>query len=540
MSYHPRLALVIVSTALASCQVTMTPKIVSGRKPLSATERAQLTDSSLASSLEIAQAESARRTPDLSNYNRAVARVLTELQSRTPVNDWSLPVTVHGKVGQWHIEFPPTPATPDANPAEWVPSTFQKVVVASSITRSGYDQEVTREAWGVPVILINEGRGNIVRERYFRPAIPFFMPGTAVLEFQPRGVVKLRMVNTFRDQKAIIAGRTRELSYDITAAIEMKLDNPFIKKGIAKGLFKPEQQLEDAGLFSIAPYDAGKRPVVFVHGLRSSPRIWKNAVNELYANPALSRLYQPVIYFYPTGLGVPASAADLRRRLNLYRDKWDPQHQHYGMNHMVLVGHSMGGLLTQMQVVDSGDQLQKAFFRKAIDDTRGITQDQRNKAKEALVFEHQPFISRVIFIAVPHQGAQLADSSFATMLRKLIQSPARVMGLANAALLQDRGLLNPKLQQYKLLGMRSVETLSPKHPYFDVLKTIPLQCPWHSIIGDRARGDSPHSSDGYVPYTSSHYPVASSECIVPYPHSCTDKSETVKEVMRILNKHRSS
>jgi hypothetical protein len=44
----------------------------------------------------------------------------------------------------------------------------------------------------------------------------------------------------------------------------------------------------------------------------------------------------------------------------------------------------------------------------------------------------------------------------------------------------------------------------------------------HSIIGDRGKGDTPNSSDGVVPYWSSHLATAKSEKIVPGLFGCDD------------------
>src|SRR5262249_56851784 len=87
------------------------------------------------------------------------------------------------------------------------------------------------------------------------------------------------------------------------------------------------------------------------------------------------------------------------------------------------------------------------------------------------------------------------------------------------------------------LGTNSVETLSPQHPYFKALDSRPILVPYHSIIGDRGRGNTPNSSDGIVPYWSSHLEGAKSELIVPGPHSCTELPQTVEEIRRILRLH---
>lgn len=57
---------------------------------------------------------------------------------------------------------------------------------------------------------------------------------------------------------------------------------------------------------------------------------------------------------------------------------------------------------------------------------------------------------------------------------------------------------------------------------------------YHSIIGDRGRGDTPKSSDGVVPYWSSHLDGAASEKIVPSGHGAHQNPEAIEEVQRIL------
>jgi hypothetical protein len=100
--------------------------------------------------------------------------------------------------------------------------------------------------------------------------------------------------------------------------------------------------------------------------------------------------------------------------------------------------------------------------------------------------------------------------------------------------------LNPALLRFNALGLRSVDMLSPEHPYFNALNRRPITVPSHSIIGDRGRNDTPESSDGIVPYWSSHLEKCDSEEIVPHGHSCTMERETVAEMMRVLKHHRNS
>lgn len=61
----------------------------------------------------------------------------------------------------------------------------------------------------------------------------------------------------------------------------------------------------------------------------------------------------------------------------------------------------------------------------------------------------------------------------------------------------------------------------------------PLQA--HSIIGDRGKpGPLKQSSDGVVPYRSSHLKSAASELIVPAPHAAYRHPAALAEIKRCL------
>lgn len=83
----------------------------------------------------------------------------------------------------------------------------------------------------------------------------------------------------------------------------------------------------------------------------------------------------------------------------------------------------------------------------------------------------------------------------------------------------------------------SVNGLSPSNPLLKALDSRPLKVPFHSIIGDRGKGDTPNSSDGVVAYWSSHLAGAESERIVPGPHGSCELPETLDELRRILRLH---
>ena len=85
----------------------------------------------------------------------------------------------------------------------------------------------------------------------------------------------------------------------------------------------------------------------------------------------------------------------------------------------------------------------------------------------------------------------------------------------------------------------SIDTLAPSNRFVKSINTIPMTegIPYHSIMGDRGRGDTPNSSDGVVPYWSSHLEGAQSELIVPSDHGAHQHPQTIQEVHRILKLH---
>lgn len=476
-------------------------------------------------------------------YNAAVRSFVLELQRERSPLAWTQPLRIAGGGRVWEVSFDRQPEAKQGLP-EWTPGLYNRMFPADAFKLEGYDRIVAGEGAGAPMVMAFENTALLRRERSFRPGNGLYLPATAVLEFGAPATagaavpVRLRLYNPHVLRTAALSGRKVTLAYNITAAVDASLANPYIVKSGLAGLLRPEHRADDTGVFGLVPnYDPKKIPVLFVHGLESDASIWRNAVNEIYAEPELDARYQPILFLYPTGNNVPTSAARLRENLSKFREKWDPDHNDPGMNRMVVVGHSLGGILSRFQVIDSGDDFRKAFFSKPLDEVRGLTSKDRSLLKKALIFEAQPFVTRAVFVAAPHRGSHIATWSIVKTVTKLIKLPLQVTQLTARIVTLDITALNPALLGFDQLGLRSVDMLSPNHPYFVAVEKRPIKVPYHSIIGDRGKGDTPKSTDGAVPYWSSHLAGASSELIVPYSHSCTAKPETVKEIMRILRLH---
>jgi hypothetical protein len=152
--------------------------------------------------------------------------------------------------------------------------------------------------------------------------------------------------------------------------------------------------------------------------------------------------------------------------------------------------------------------------------------------KRALIFDANPRVARIVFICVPHRGSDLATNWIGSIGIALIRLSGNILTGVSA-------VITAPLQ--KNLGFKRMPTgingLSPQNPLLHGLDTLPIHAPYHSIIGDRGRGDTPNSSDGVVPYWSSHLAGAQSELIVPGPHGSFALPQTISELKRILHLH---
>jgi hypothetical protein len=152
---------------------------------------------------------------------------------------------------------------------------------------------------------------------------------------------------------------------------------------------------------------------------------------------------------------------------------------------------------------------------------------------ESFLFRSRPEIGRVVFLATPHRGSELAGGWIGRLGSTLIRAP---QSLLKASMEAVRFVASDETARTVRRVPTSIETLSPQSPFVKAINGIPRrrEVPVHSIIGDRGKGDTPNSSDGVVPYWSSHLDAAVSEKIVPSDHSAHQHPAAIAEVLRIL------
>ena len=160
----------------------------------------------------------------------------------------------------------------------------------------------------------------------------------------------------------------------------------------------------------------------------------------------------------------------------------------------------------------------------------------REYLRDELFFQHRPEIGRVIFISAPLRGSKLATGLIGRIAAIFIHESTLSSQSSQEMLRLTR------VEDAELKPMRrsnSVDSLSPNSRFAKAVNTLPLTpgVRYNTIIGDRGRGDSPNSSDGVVPYWSSHMVHAQSEYIVPSNHSAHQSPQAIAEVLRILKEN---
>jgi pimeloyl-ACP methyl ester carboxylesterase len=292
---------------------------------------------------------------------------------------------------------------------------------------------------------------------------------------------------------------------------------------------------EPTGL-SLLPYRRGKVPVVFIHGLWANPTSWSRMIEGLEAEAALHDRYQFWTFGYSTGDPLPLSAALLRRDLDEVRGKFDPDRSDAAFDRMVLVGHSMGGLIAKMMVQDSGTRLWGLVSDRPIGELAGEPAD-LELFRRALIYKPRPEVRRVVFIATPHRGSRVDRGALGHLGSRLVRLPDPLRA-SHDRLIARNGpeFFTERFRKGLPTSVDELEWQSPILLRLDELGLAPT-IKAHSIIADRRDPPGAGGTDGLVPYESAHLGGVASESLVSSGHLCQDHPAVIREVRRILVEH---
>lgn len=537
-----RITFILASAFLAGCSQIATIKQTTPRFAVIGTQEQQLTtaeeqlsigrrleraDPSLALGNYLASANAAfdqlRRDPsdkqasDL--YNFAVARSIQVIED-AQLDPWDRALTIPSPNGPYSLTTIRKSARPDRDPAAY------RIIPADSVIVGGtfFDHRSTVAGTGAPLVVIGREENADFQKTFNLQRM--YAAATAVIRFNNHRA-QIEFIEPFAQDHVTLAGKSLPLAADYTAplAVGMTALHPE-KLGLIR-LLRPEKYAHTARLTRLQPYDPDRIPVIFVHGLQDTPASWVPMINALRDDPEIRRRYQLWVYSYPSGYPYSYSAGLFRRELDAIARAYP------GRKQIVLIGHSMGGMVSRLMITDAGDKIWRGYFGKSPALTN-IPGRERKLFEEALVFNHRPEVKRVVFMSTPHRGSDLASNWVGRIGASLVRIPLTVASIPITVLSggasNDVAALNMKRLP------NSIDTLSPKNRFVLAVNKLPITrgIPYHSIIGDRGRGDTPNSSDGVVAYWSSHLDGAQSEVIVPSNHSSPRNPQAIAEVERIL------
>jgi pimeloyl-ACP methyl ester carboxylesterase len=450
-------------------------------------------------------------------YNFAVARVVQDVD-RTDLEPWRRPITVSTDQGGYSLVSPkPVDAEHDPSRYDLFPTDTLKIGGKFFKTYS------TVRGLGAPIAVVERTESPHFRQQYkFRRV---YAPITAIVRFSGRQA-RLEFIDPLNTQRITLNKQVFPLAADFHAPTALLIARERPERLGLSRVMNPGAYADTTMLCRLQQFDPARTPVIFVHGLQETGASWAPMIDSLRDDPWIREHYQFWFFSYPSGYPYPYAAALFRQDLDGIKRAF-PNHKR-----IVLIGHSMGGLLCRLMITDAGDKIWRSFFATPPAKTR-LARGTRELLEEALVFNHRPDIQRVIFISTPHRGSKLAAGWIGRIGAALVRTPQRFMSIYAST--KPLLIADPAARPLNRMP-NSVDTLEPNDRFVQAVNKLPITpgIPYHSIMGDRGRGDTPNSSDGVVPYWSSHLDGAQSELIVNSDHGAQYDLQAIREVERIL------
>ena len=372
------------------------------------------------------------------------------------------------------------------------------------------------------------------------------LPLTAVLAIDnakdstfARCDAQLILIDPRSRDKITLSKRSIPLEYDLSTPLAYMAGKPQKHNHLVR-TFMPEKIQSQEGLYHFEPINPDRIPVVMVHGLMSDTKTWLQMLNTLQSDPDIRNNYQFWGVSYSSGNPIFHSAKLMRDTLVKEREKLAKQGlSTRKFDRMVLIGHSMGGLISRLATSTCTIQ---DLYAVVPDEHRKLKlEDKIDKEDKELIlsmlnFSPLPFVKRVIFISVPHRGSSWATNPIGRMGAGFIHLPVNILRRQQRII--KTLIATGKLKDVPVL-LTGIDNLAPDDISLRLLNRLPMNkdIPYHSIIGNREGNGIPGGSDGIVTYASSHIDNVESELVVKSGHSAQRNPLAIQELRRILLAH---
>ena len=447
-----------------------------------------------------------------------------------------------GSGGEFQLPFARLTVTHPKNMLQMEGYEFYDLRSIAEIEVRGLRNRYRRAGIGAPLAAKSRPLPGVVEVVPVPPVV--LVPFTAVARFHApieslrRGQIdaQVELYESLETDWIEIEGRRVQLESEQTAALAATLtETQFWKRELQVFLGNAIGVKRESQLFALRPYKKGRIPVVFVHGTASSAARWADMVNDLASDVSFRDRFMFWFFTYDSGNPIAYSGFQLRDALTQAVERADPSGKNPCARDMVVMGHSQGGLLTKLTVIDSGDVFWRNITDKPFDEVK-LNDDDKTLLRNSLFVKPLPFVTEVIFLATPQRGSYLAGPQFVRRLAGyFIRLPSNFARMG-----ADLATLAPAGAGGLIRIPTSIDNMSPGNPFIQALAKIPVSKPViaHSIISIDPEGPLDAATDGVVKYNSAHVDGLDSELVVISPHSGMQAAPaTVEEVRRILHAH---
>jgi len=439
----------------------------------------------------------------------------------------------------------------------------QELLPASSLNFKGLRSTYRRDGFGAELVAVTreqplitskafaeivEPPSKLPRRRRLLPPAWSEMPSpniTVVFRFDAQNLeallglheVTASVHDPLVESELALHGQRVPLSGNFTAGYGLWLARSGFNRQSLYSLFGGEQGIERPHLYMMQPFDPGRRIILMLHGLASSPEAWVNVANEILGDEALRENFQIWQVYYPTNIPVAINHASIRRLLREALLNFDPEGNMPASHDLVVLGHSMGGMIARLMVSSADEQLWEWAMAQHNPDQARLERV-RHRLDPALRFEPFPGVETAIFIATPHRGTSVAGGRLARWMASFVTLPRAILQSIDEALVPEARADGTSPPKRSRAIPTSIDNLDERDAFVKAAADLPIssRVRYHSIIA-RMNADGPlqETDDGLVPYRSSHLPGAVSEKVIVSGHSVQETAEAILEIRKILH-----
>ncbi|WP_407471522.1 alpha/beta hydrolase [Xanthomonas campestris pv. raphani] len=499
-----------------------------------------------------------RQTQVRDYYNYAVQQVVERLFVRAQQAGASAPAAT--TVGRWRVDVDLAayrlPGDGNTPRALFAASSLRFGGLRSTYRRDGFGADLVAE---VDPAVVGDPAGLAVQQAPPAPKDPQrplptfsempYAPATVLLRFAGDTLdavlhtdsATVAPYDPYRQTAVMLHGQRVPLAANFTAAYGLWLAKSGFAAQSLRSMLGRARGIDRPHLYLMQPYDPNRRVLLMLHGLASSPEAWVNVANEVMGDETLRQHYQIWQVYYPTNAPLAVNRAEIQELVQRSLRHFDPQGDAPASHDMVLIGHSMGGVIGRLLVSSSGEQIWNSLLADyRLEGERGARI--RQKLSPLLHFSPMPQIDRAIFIAAPHRGTPLAEGGLGRFVGRLVRLPIALLDrfgdvlqdLANS----ERDAPGEPQRKRRLLPPTSIDNLRDTDPFVRAAADLPIapSVRYHTIIGrEKPQVPLAMSDDGLVPYRSAHLDGAASELVVTSWHSVQETPQAILEIRRILH-----